>query len=78
MMMRDIRMAGFKYVLGTNTLGLPNRSYLEFVGGNTSIAESHDPIIIEKGNKIGQAISAGNNIKCVTPRGLRRSDSILA
>ena len=49
MMMRDIRMAGFKYVLGTNTLGLPNRSYLEFVGGNTSIAESHDPIIIEKG-----------------------------
>ena len=49
MMMRDIRMAGFKYMLGTNTLGLPNRSYLEFVGGDTTIAESHDPIIIEKG-----------------------------
>ena len=50
MMMRDIRMAGFKYILGTNTLDLPNRSYLQFVGGDTSILESHDPIIIEKGN----------------------------
>ena len=49
MMMRDIRMAGFKYILGTNTLGFPSRSYLKFVGGNTTIAESHDPIIIEKG-----------------------------
>ena len=49
MMMRDIRMAGFKYILGTNTQGLPSRSYLKFVGGNTTIAESHDPIIIEKG-----------------------------
>ena len=50
MMMRDIRMAGFKYILGTNTLDLPNRSYLQFVGGDTSILESHDPLIIEKGN----------------------------
>ena len=49
MMMRDIRMAGFKYILGTNTLGFPSRSYLKFVGGNTTIAKSHDPIIIEKG-----------------------------
>ena len=49
MLMRDIRMAGFKYILGTNTLGFPSRSYLKFVGGNTTIAESHDPIIIEKG-----------------------------
>ena len=49
MMMRDIRMAGFKYILGTNTLGFPSRSYLKFVGGNTTVAESHDPIIIEKG-----------------------------
>ena len=49
MMMRDIRMAGFKYVLGTNTRGWPTRSYLKFDGGNTTIAKSHDPIIIEKG-----------------------------
>ena len=46
MMMRDIRMAGFKYILGNNTLGFTKRTYLEFVGGNTTIAESHDPIII--------------------------------
>ena len=39
---------GFKYILGNNTLGFPKRSYLEFVGGNTTIAESHDPIILEK------------------------------
>ena len=49
MMMRDIRMAGFKYILGTNTRGWPTRSYLKFDGGNTTIAKSHDPIIIEKG-----------------------------
>ena len=30
MMMRDIRMAGFRYILGTNTLDMPTRSYLEF------------------------------------------------
>ena len=48
MMMRDIRMAGFRYVLGTNTLDFPTRSYLEFKGGDTTILESHDPIIIEK------------------------------
>ncbi len=49
MMMRDIRMAGFRYILGTNTRGWPTRSYLKFDGGNTTIAKSHDPIIIEKG-----------------------------
>ena len=49
MMMRDIRIAGFKYMLGTNTLGFSTRSYLEFKGGYTSLSESHDPIIIVKG-----------------------------
>ncbi len=49
MLMRDIRMAGFKYMLGTNTLGFSTRSYLEFKGGYTSLSESHDPIIIVKG-----------------------------
>ena len=48
MLMRDIRMAGFKYILGTNTIDLPTRSYLEFIGGNTSLSDSHDPIIIIK------------------------------
>ena len=59
MMMRDIRMAGFKYILGTNTLDLPNRSYLQFVGGDTSILESHDPLIIEKGNDALGPIDGG-------------------
>ena len=64
MMMRDIRMAGFKYILGNNTLGFPKRSYLEFVGGNTTIAESHDPIIIEKGDSaLGPSEGSYNKIE---------------
>ena len=64
MMMRDIRMAGFKYILGNNTLGFPKRSYLEFVGGNTTIAESHDPIIIEKGDSaLGPSDGSYNKIE---------------
>ncbi len=55
MMMRDIRMAGFRYILGTNTLDFPTRSYLEFKGGDTTIPESHDPIIIEK-NVLGFSV----------------------
>jgi len=50
MLMRDIRMAGFKYTLGTNALGFPTRTPLEFKAGNTTINESHDAIIIEKGD----------------------------
>ena len=57
MMMRDIRMAGFKYRLGTNTLDFPNTSYLQFNGGDTTIALSHDPIIIEKDVSLGFSIS---------------------
>ena len=33
LLIRDIRMSGFKYYLGTNELGYPEQSYLEFVGG---------------------------------------------
>ena len=55
MMMRDIRMAGFRYILGTNTLDMPTRSYLEFKGGDTTIFQSHDPIIIEK-NVLGFSV----------------------
>ena len=57
MLMRDIRMAGFKYRLGANILGYPNTSYLQFVGGDTTIALSHDPIIIEKNVQLGFSIS---------------------
>ena len=57
MMMRDIRMAGFKYFLGTNDLGFTTKTYLEFVGGNTSVQESHDPIIIIQ-NQLGYSRSS--------------------
>ena len=48
MLMRDIRMAGYKYYLGTNNLGLPERSYLEFKDGRDNFAESHHGIVIIK------------------------------
>ena len=55
MLMRDIRMAGFRYILGTNqfTIGgethsYPTRTYLEFKSGHISKSETHDPIIIVK------------------------------
>ena len=48
LLIRDIRMAGFKYRLGTNTLDFPTTNYLQFISGDTTIALSHDPIIIEK------------------------------
>ena len=54
MLMRDVRMAGYKYVLGVNALDLPTRSYLIFKGGDTTVQESHDPIIIER-NTLGFA-----------------------
>ena len=56
MLMRDIRMAGFRYRLGTNTLDFPSSSYLQFIGGDTTIALSHDPIIIEKNAPLGFSI----------------------
>ena len=46
LLIRDTRMAGFKYYLGDNDLGLPKESYLEFIGGASTIKESHDPIVI--------------------------------
>ena len=55
LLIRDIRMSGFKYYLGTNALGYPEQSYLEFVGGATSINESHDPIVIVA-NQLGHSI----------------------
>ena len=61
MMMRDIRMAGFKYRLGTNALDFPNTSYLQFNGGDTTIVLSHDPIIIEKNVPLGFAISGAGD-----------------
>jgi hypothetical protein len=48
MIMRDVRMAGFKYFLGINESGHPTRSNLEFKTGDVSVQDSHDPLIIIK------------------------------
>ena len=59
MLMRDIRMAGFKYYRGTNTEGVPTSDYLTFNTGKKynadtelyeriSLNDSHDPLIIIK------------------------------
>ena len=53
-LIRDIRMSGFKYFLGQNDLGYPRDSYLEFVGGPSTAEKSHDPIIIIQ-NELGHA-----------------------
>tara|TARA_Y100000590_G_scaffold251764_1_gene282716 strand:- start:452 stop:1366 length:915 start_codon:yes stop_codon:yes gene_type:complete len=60
MLMRDIRMAGYKYYLGSNNLGLPERSYLEFKEGRDNYAESHHGIVIIKA--IDGADALGNVI----------------
>ena len=46
LLIRDTRMAGFKYYLGINDLGYPRETYLKFGGGDNTIMNSHDPIII--------------------------------
>ena len=48
MLMRDIRLAGFKYYYGVNTVGIPKNDYLQYVGGTSSVKDSHDPLIIIK------------------------------
>ena len=57
MLMRDIRLAGFKYYYGTNAAGIPKNDYLQYVGGDSSVKDSHDPIIIVK-NSLGYITDA--------------------
>ena len=56
LLIRDTRMAGFKYYLGDNDLGFSTESYLEFVGGATTVKDSHDPIVIIP-NELGHSLS---------------------
>ena len=59
LLIRDIRMSGFKYYLGTNSMNYPEQSYLQFVGGATTIRESHDPVVIipnSLGHNIGDTV----------------------
>ena len=55
LLIRDARMAGYKYYLGTNSMNYPEQSYLQFVGGATTIRESHDPVVIVP-NSLGHNI----------------------
>ena len=52
MMVRDIRMAGFKYYFGVNDLGIPSKDNLDYISGEDEIHMSHAPIIIRK-NTLG-------------------------
>ena len=52
MLMRDIRLAGFKYYFGKNTEDISETDELIFKGGTTTVAQSHDPLIIVK-DKLG-------------------------
>ena len=72
MLIRDIRMAGFKYVLGVNTLTnnngvpIPASSYLDFNSEEQEVHDSHDAIIIIKDElgyeKAKEAERNGNSI----------------
>ena len=53
MLMRDIRLAGFKYYLGVNDDDIAISDPLSFKGGTVKhVQESHDPLIIVK-DKLG-------------------------
>ena len=65
MIMRDVRMAGFKYFLGINEKDHPEQSPLEFKTGKlASIQDSHDPLIIIK-NELGY-IRSGSDTETET------------
>jgi type II secretory pathway component PulJ len=48
MLMRDIRLAGFKYYYGENATDIPKQDNLQYNSGNSDIEKSHDPIIVIK------------------------------
>ncbi len=48
LLIRDIRMAGFKYYLGTNSLNYPEETYLQILD-TSRIEDSHAPIVIQEG-----------------------------
>ena len=48
MLIRDIRLAGFKYHYGVNTDDISKQDNLEYISGSSDIETSHDPIIVIK------------------------------
>ena len=54
MLMRDIRLAGFKYHFGENAADIPKLDNLQHNSSSSDIEKSHDPIIVIK-NELGDA-----------------------
>jgi len=61
MMIRDIRLAGFKYHYGVNTDDISKQDNLEYISGSSDIKISHDPIIIIK-DELGDAADSDTDI----------------
>ncbi len=76
MIMRDIRLAGFKYYYGVHKENedrrengdpyIPREDYLKYQGLTSSVYDSHDPIIIIK-DQLGNKPQHGLDAALVTP-----------
>ena len=61
MLIRDIRLAGFKYHYGVNTDDISKQDNLEYISGSSDIETSHDPIIVRK-DELGDAAESDTAI----------------
>ena len=64
MLMRDIRLAGFKYHFGENAADIPKLDNLQHNSSSSDIEKSHDPIIVikdELGDATGSALAEVKN-----------------
>ena len=61
MLIRDIRLAGFKYHYGVNTDDISKQDNLEYISGSSDIKISHDPIIVIK-DELGDAADSDTAI----------------
>ena len=69
MLIRDIRLAGFKYHYGVNADDISKQDNLEYISGSSDIKISHDPIIVIK-NKLGDATDSSDI-------GISKNDKVL-
>ena len=61
MLIRDIRLAGFKYHYGVNADDISKQDNLEYISGSSDIEISHDPIIVIK-DELGDAAETNTAI----------------
>ena len=76
MIMRDIRLAGFKYYYGVHNENedrrengdpyIPREDYLKYQGLTSSVYDSHDPIIIIE-DELGNAKSTSTSLETDSP-----------